>query len=110
MKSFYLELKSLCKSFKFLAFILVLISYQAMLANQFDSQSVNKRIYQLRSNERYLSENRSMVEYWEKRERLVLEEGPEAVRFSWTRIQADLAWYRYETKLAEKISQAYLEG
>jgi ABC-type transport system involved in multi-copper enzyme maturation permease subunit len=64
----------------------------------------------VRSNERYLSENRSMVEYWEKRERLVLEEGPEAVRFSWTRIQADLAWYRYETKLAEKISQAYLEG
>lgn len=61
MKSFWLELKSVLKNFKFLALILVLLAYQAMIIAQFHQEEARAHAQTIRSNDRYLSENTSWV-------------------------------------------------
>jgi len=110
MKSFWLELKSICKSFKFIALILILIAYQAMLLAQFHGEAVKAQGQEIRSNDRNLSENTSWVAYWERRHNYFLEHGQLMTPvYSIETIEYDLGWYQYEQKLAHDLSSAYLE-
>lgn len=102
MKSFLLELKSFCKGFKFLAFILVLLSYQAMLLNQFQSQEAQAEIYQHRLNERYYSESAAFVRYWQNRL-----DGGGAISYPSDWVESFLAWYKYETSLGQEIIDSF---
>ncbi|MGI6364849.1 MAG: hypothetical protein ACOX2G_03745 [Bacillota bacterium] len=109
MKSFWLELKSVLKNFKFLALILVLLAYQAMIIAQFHQEEARAHAQTIRSNDRYLSENTSWVKYWGRRHAYYLEHGELMTpNYTWQTIQDDLAWYQYERDIAQGIAQAYL--
>jgi len=107
MKSFWLELKSICKSFKFIAFIIVLLAFQIMLITQFQSEAALVEIGELRGNERYSSENNSWVIFWEKEYEELGLHGESFWNFTFEIIEYDLKWYQYEKKLAHNISEAY---
>lgn len=110
MKSFWLELKSNCKSIRFLAFILVLLSFQAMYISRFHSESVGVMIRETRSHERYSSESSSFVDYWQTRYDYLQEHGkPNPLDpYSPQMIEYNLGWYQYEKLLGNKIYQAFL--
>lgn len=109
MKCFWLELKSYCKSIKFLALILVLLSFQAMLVTRFDEEKFGAHIRETRVCERYSSENNSWVDYWQTRYDYLQEHGrPNPIDpYSAQMIEYNLNWYGYEKVLGNNIYEAY---
>ncbi len=107
MKAFWLELKSVCKNFRFLALICILLCMQAMLIVQFQNESAVQHNKIIRANNRYEMANNEWVEFWEGRDRYLQKHGVPRSIYSAEHIEHDLSWYRHEQKLAQEISRAY---
>ena len=106
MKSFWLELKSICKSFKFLALILVLIAYQFVLLVQFENASIITENQELQNNLAYKRKSESWLRYWQNQEKELINLGRASHGHSPETIEYHLDWYQYEHKLAVKISES----
>ncbi|MDD4079624.1 MAG: ABC transporter permease subunit [Eubacteriales bacterium] len=107
MKAFWLELKSICKNFRFLALICILLCMQAMLIVQFQNESAVQHNKIIRANNRYEMANNEWVEFWEGHDRYLQKHGVPRSIYSAEHIEHDLSWYRQEHKLAQEISHAY---
>ena len=110
MKSYLLELKSICKNFKFLAIILLLLCYQAMLFAQFQTESIIAEDRHIRANYMYSLTNNELVNYWGRRAEIIRVHGellPPARYYSPERVEYDLKWYQFEKNLAENITESF---
>lgn len=108
MRSYLLELKSVCKSFKFIVIILLLFSYQAMLFAQFQVEKEYDEIYQTRINTFYASRNNSWVRFWGRHYNYFMEHGVPRSIYPFPVIENDYAWHQYEKQLADDIFDAYV--
>lgn len=102
MRAFWLELKSICKSFKFLAFIILILAFQAMLYAQFQREYQRLWFVEQVNNNSYRSEMYGWTGFWERRI-------ANPIRFSMPLeyIEYNLSWYIYEMNIAENIAEAY---
>ncbi|MGI6362301.1 MAG: ABC transporter permease subunit [Bacillota bacterium] len=69
MKAFWLELKSVCRNFRFLALIFLLLCLLVMIYAQFKLEQVTEYESTLRSLNREVQGRKEWVEYWERRQR-----------------------------------------
>ena len=102
MASFFLELKSLCKSYKFLLLIMILLLLQLVFIQQAISE--NKRDERIRLDERkeIIRLNRLIIDSFERDwERGLLNITPE-------QYEAALKYYQYRVKLAEELYDFYI--
>lgn len=106
MTSFWLELKSICRSFRFLALILVLLAYQFVFLAQF--QAVDKVTENKETQVQlvYKRKTENWVRYWQTREREYLKTGQARHGHSPTRIALELNWYRAERSLATALLES----
>lgn len=108
MKAFWLELKSICRSFKVLALIIVLLSFQAMMITQFETESKIAEASETRTNSLYHSANVSWVDYWEMRYEYYKKYGkPFTPIYSMETLAFNYSWYKYEIVLSDQIKASY---
>lgn len=107
MKAFWLEFKSICKNFRFMALIFILICLLAMLFTQFQNERAVEHQHVIRGNNRYRMSSNEWVEFWEGHYRYLQKHGVPRSIYSAEHIEHDLNWYRYEQELAQEISVAY---
>jgi len=109
MKSFWLEVKSTCKSFKFLAFILVLLCLQIVLITQFQKSAESSAYYDLQGHLTYSRTSAGMERFWQENYDYIQEHGEPKPHYPYNQetIESNLAWYKYERDLGNKILQAF---
>lgn len=107
MKAFWLELKSICKNFRFAALMFILMCLLAMIFAQAQSEQPVQYQRTLRANNRYESSNKEWVEYWGGHQRYYQKHGAPRTNYSLEMINFNLSWYSYEYQLAQEISEAY---
>lgn len=106
MKSFLLELKSICKNAKFLILVLALLAYQIILIAQFQEAGKIEESSQLRINASYKRRSENWLRYWQKEESAVAGGNP---KYSAKTIAFHLDWYEYEVRLANDLIKAQEE-
>lgn len=102
MRAFWLEYKSLCKSFKFLALLLILCSYQLLIFVQSNQTIVSAENQEALTHLSYVRKCDNWLRYWQNQS-----ENQATSRYSAAMIQANLKWYTEETALATALSESF---
>lgn len=109
MTTIWLEIKSACSSFRFFTIIFVLLLFQAILFTQFTDLAPVAESNEQRINNVYYRTSKGMANYWQHHYDYYQEHQQPHPTFMYPLplVEADLAWYRHEEKLADSIQQAY---
>lgn len=107
MTAFLLELKSICKNFRFAALMIILLCLLAMVFSSAVSEQPVAHQRFLRENNLYVFSNNEWVEFWEGHHRYLVKHGVPRSIYSPETIAYDLEWYSYEYQLAQEIADAY---
>lgn len=110
MRAFWLELKSSCKSIKFLVLILVLLSYQVMLFVQFGAEGAAAQARLDRSSHLFDKEANGWVNYWQKRYNRHQTGNLVGRNYPLDVVEYNLAWHEFDRDLTRKINEAEAAG
>ena len=109
MISFWLELKSVCKSYKFLTLIIILLAFQLVFITQFQNEAVTAEAETIASNNGRIGFHEDYLGYYESEYRRAVESTPWwftgddiAVFPKW------IAFTQYQLDLSQRSAAAYL--
>lgn len=106
MKSLWLEFKSLSRSIKFLALLLVILGYQILFFIQLDGDIVAVENQEVFSAQSYQRKCENWLRYWQSQ----FDENNSAgmgSRYPQPMIEANLQWYEKEAALAASIATSF---